>query len=1250
MKTDILGLSYQFPLVNEVIQKLSLSSDLGKVILVIGQPGSGKSVFMRQLYSALDAKIKCLTAVSAELLEKNESPRKYYGLFLKYKDIDNRKVLLLDSIDVLAYSRKRELQEWLFYVNKLKEIKGMTVVCASRNFEAEHLYPMNQQEWSEKINITPLPDEFINSIFGKLQYDYRAITPQFREFLKVPLYLRIVVDVIERGGDPKDIYTLHGLYAKLFELLNISTGEMAILTTLAEQMIRDRTLYLAYPTISVQLLEAVRKMRRPGLLAVITIDSSNQRLSFSHQTLIDYFVAWKNINEDKSLIDFILEHKQSLFIRPTLKHILGFLRSSSEKRLFAELSSLFFKQPSKEIGFYQGKVTVRTHIKTAILADMASWDRTSVNEAKFLLRIFNEAPDKQILMIQFFNSNPTVDWYKSLKDLYILPAIKQKNDTNIEYRTILSFVTSIAKSYPSEIFEVSSLLLKQDYNRMIEWFFRRISDELNDIMDNLDSSIQNKYVDLIEEVIRKGFAKWYYEILVFCKRIAKYSPQKAIRLYLDYVLEELQDKDSKINSSQGSLAQSFNEVLPPIYQRIPYETLLILTDFFEEILSENCSGERKLWDYPDELLYAEHSERFGLNAFYYWYKNRLLEFCNDMNEDVKKIILKLEDSKWISQRQLSMLCKTHHPLQYKNDLLSYVKMILSSDLNDNDMFKEDELYFRALRKIFDAINEDERNDIISCILRLHFEDRLKVRIWIWAALHNIPERYHSRVVTDKLKEISQKYNLEEEYKYKAPLRSTSFQAAQPPVPADVLRNKAPEELYNFLVQNRELKHRWDYDENKFFGGVEQLAQVVASVFWEDLGKYKKVIQKLSIDSANDEYIAWFFISLSQKDIPLEQLDWIIDIAVTVYTREKVGKEIVRFIEKISDIISEEHLNKLKEVIINLSKSKDPQKDTFFDSREKGYSNDALTDGINTTRGSIPSLVIKLLSRYKEEWLTEILITLSKDPTISVRASLVRYLPYAIRSLGWDKCFKIFSNAFEKGPEEYHKIIIDFLRYVPKDKFLNLKDILFKLKSNIEGPLGETYSVLMTIYYLRKLITEDDLMDILNNSKLNNEARRESFDLLANQVRFEETVDLSLKILMKLVESSVKVAGRSSIIFRQARIDDFIKFIPLIEKILQKPKIRGESLYYILGYLEKCLLIEPIKVFELLEKILNSGGEDFYNLREFIPASHSKAPLNIINTILECFPEYEEKAMKLLDKLIELRWEGVKEYLHAFDRL
>ncbi|HDK26228.1 MAG TPA: AAA family ATPase [Candidatus Atribacteria bacterium] len=1243
---------YFYPEVKEIVSN-SLESTEGKVILIVGQPGSGKSVFMSQLYDEFKKReVEYLTAIRAEFLNETDSPKDVYELFTKVKDVDKPKVLLLDSLDVLAYSRRRKLQEWLFYIDNLKKIKRMIVVCASRSFEAEHLYPMNEQEWSEKIYIRLLPDEFIDKVLSKVNYDYNSISSEFRKFLRIPLHLRITVEIIKNGGDPKNIFDLHGLYAKLFEVLKISTEEMSLLMQLSELMIKNRTIYLPYSLIGIPLLNKIKEMKdSPGIMGIVQIDSRNQRISFSHQTLIDYLSALKVLNENKSIADFVVKHGQSLFIRPTIRHILGLLRILSQKRLFEELEKIFFKKYfEKKIGFGSAEEkSIRLHIKTAILANMASWNNPTIEEGKFLLRLFNEAEDGQQLMIQFFNNKPTSGWYEVLKEIYILPILKKSDEEDIKWRIIISFLADIAKDKLYEVLDICLFLLeKQKHSITLEWFIRKVSDEISKI--ELEDTLKEKYTQVLEQAIRKGIFSWYYEIVISCKRMAKYSPEKALQLYFECVLKELKNKNSKIISSQGSLTKSFEKILPSLYEKVPYETLLTTTNFFEQILVNNYVGKKRLWDNPNELLYSQHAQRFGLNAFYEWYKNKILEFCSSLTEPAKQIIEKLEQSKWESQRQLSMLCKLRNIDFYKNDILDYIRNILKSSLENSSMYRQSELFIRTIERVFKAkvIEEEEKEEIINEILSLDFDDDLQARVWIWEPLHHIPEKYRNEKVKQRLKEIREKFNFEEEYKYTPPIESTGVKVAQPIAKADELRKKSPEELYEFLIKNRDLKGRWDLENDIFYGGVRELAQEVAKVFVEDLRRYREVLIKLAKDSANDEYISWFFIEVSKKGINEEYIDWLIELVFLVYKRENLQREIIFTFEKVREFLTERHFCKVKNTLLEFSKAKDPEEDKFFEYRKQGYSNDALTEGINSTRGSLIPLAISLLHKFEDNLLLEILEKLSKDKTISVRAVLVRYLPYAIKPIGWDKCFELFSNAFEKGAEEYVECITDFLRCVPQNKFEQVKEIIDKIWKKRNGKLGIDYALLMGIYYLRGFVSGEDLMNVFKDKELIEEGKEECFNLLANQVKFKENVDKCLKIISNLLDTNF-LKGRLSILFMQARPEDFKKFVPIIEKIIRKPKVRGEALYYTLEYLEKSILFDPLEVFNLLENLLSNVGEDFYNLRDYIPASHSKAPLNIINTILECYPEEENRALEALDKLIKLNWEGVNEYLYALDR-
>jgi len=79
----------------------------------------------------------------------------------------------------------------------------------------------------------------------------------------------------------------------------------------------------------------------------------------------------------------------------------------------------------------------------------------------------------------------------------------------------------------------------------------------------------------------------------------------------------------------------------------------------------------------------------------------------------------------------------------------------------------------------------------------------------------------------------------------------------------------------------------------------------------------------------------------------------------------------------------------------------PTEDHFLEYRKEGYSNTALSEGINSTRGVMCEAILKSLTNIPEdEELISVLKHLAEDDTISVRASLVYYLPLGLKPLGW----------------------------------------------------------------------------------------------------------------------------------------------------------------------------------------------------------------------------------------------------------
>jgi hypothetical protein len=293
----------------------------------------------------------------------------------------------------------------------------------------------------------------------------------------------------------------------------------------------------------------------------------------------------------------------------------------------------------------------------------------------------------------------------------------------------------------------------------------------------------------------------------------------------------------------------------------------------------------------------------------------------------------------------------------------------------------------------------------------------------------------------------------------------------------------------------------------------------------------------------------------------------------------------------------------------------------------------------------------ILEKFKESFLIEILDKLSKDKTISVRAALIAYLPSTIKVLGWEKSFELFSNAFEKGAEEYSDLIPKFLRYATKEDIGSMKDILERMWKKREGTLGKAYALLVTIFYFRELYPMEKVIETITDEKLTEEGKQESSRLLLRQLEFKENVDKSLGVINKLLELKKFTAIDWGYMFAMTKPEEFHKVKLVILEMINNPELWDHrGLYQMLEYLEKSLLISPFKVFELLEKMVLKMDKSVWDKENLRWIHFSKAPLNIINTIFECFPEKEDRAMKVLDRLIELNWSGVDDYLYSVDRI
>lgn len=840
MNKDIKGFSFQAPLLDTISELcLNPSDKEGRALLIYGVPGSGKSVFLSQLYRLLEDKIDFLTAIRAELSNEND-PEEVIKLFKEAESIAEPKVLILDSLDVLASGRMPELHRWLYCLNKLRKMPFVTAVCACRSFEAEHLYPLNIQDWSQKYPLELPDNEWIRKVIESTDYPREKISDNLLGALRVPLHLRLEVDILGKKGKISDTETIQSLYTKLFELHSLGEDESSLLGQVADKMVENKSVQIPLACITVPNQQLINNIVRAGIIGI-----SDSNVSFFHQTLVDFILARDIINKGKSLRDFLLEYKQSIFVRPIIRHILILLRPIPRK-LIEELEQIFLDE---------GSPPMRTHTKVGILANMASWPDPTEQETLFLLRIF-ETQGGSSLMSQFFARIPHKGWFPKLKDRSLIPSLKEEG---IKKSVSLSYIQAIAKDYPNEVLDIALELLTQKPSRELEFFFFRLFDTMD--QTKLAPSEKEKYGDLIERIVQGGFIEWYYEIQRLCMQLSKIDPERALSLFL-YALQKesaaYNDLSQRTASNANSLIStlSFLDLLYEIEKKIPLVTLLKTADFLEDIFNKS-----HLQDTPDALLYEERDKWFGLDAFYEWFKNLALDFSKTFPSEAPQLIHKLKKSNWHTQRQLVYLCMLQAPQQYIGEIREHIYSILERNPDDPSPEHEDQLLLQLLSLGFTYLPQVDQQRIMAKINSLSFDDDLCTKIWVWRPLHHIPESLHTPAVKERLRELDRRFG---PYRYQSPYRISGGHVVSP-VPKTELGKMEPEALYEFLIANRNLKeYDWEAMDDVLLGGTEELASEAAGVMAEDLDKYQGIIDRLADSAENDIYLKWILAKVLGK--------------------------------------------------------------------------------------------------------------------------------------------------------------------------------------------------------------------------------------------------------------------------------------------------------------------------------------------------------------------------------------------------
>jgi len=502
-----------------------IEAETSSTTIVLGSPGCGKSAIMATLGHWAINEHYVLLAIKADYLSNtvNTLEDLQQDLHLSWNIQDSirsiastdKVILLIDQLDGVAemLDRKPErLNILLSLIQSLAETKNVHIVATCREFEFRHGTQFARLESFERLDLQLPAWEHIAPLLEIEQHTPTAMGEALQELLRTPLHLDIFLKVAKSG---EVFESLSKLLDHLWKVRILEKPEaqqaIACLTQLAKRMTTDEVLWVP-SAIADENPKIYHALEQAGILIT---NSDNSTLGFCHQTFYDHTLARDFARDSKSLIDFVLDGQDGIFIRPMLLRSLNYLRGTAPFNYQRHLNTLLISTDRP----------IRSHIHTLLIEFVCAQIEPDNTEARLIIPLLNSETEG-IKVLDSMIGSP--GWFRRLRDrTEFIQWLEKAPEQAVYCCPLLTTAASFAAD------DVWGLL--EEY-----WLHEQTYDLFSIRAIWNIGQWTHKRVDLIRQVIQRSNIDWH-TVAAIAERVAEFLPNdaaKIIRSHLDQRLEK----------------------------------------------------------------------------------------------------------------------------------------------------------------------------------------------------------------------------------------------------------------------------------------------------------------------------------------------------------------------------------------------------------------------------------------------------------------------------------------------------------------------------------------------------------------------------------------------------------------------------------------------------------------------------------------------------------------------------------------
>ena len=327
-----------------------IEASTGSTQAVLGAPGSGKSALVSTLAHRYIERGWPVLAIKADMLDVEISGeaglREHLGLdaspddFLEQLAKTVPVLLILDQVDALAGYidlRTARLSVLLNLVRRLGRTHNIHIVISSRTFEFQHDSRL-KTVGADSVTLELPPRSEVLQLLKSHGVRAAGWPQDAQEVMRSPQALATYLSLHGRHASEAfaSYQTMLDRLWKERVLEHDRGGPRSLLATeIANRMAEEESLWLATARFDENTSDI------DGLEAAGILTRLDRRVGFTHQTLFDYALARNFAREPGRLSRYVLERRESLFLRPKLWAALTYLRDAEPNTYHDEIEAVW---------------------------------------------------------------------------------------------------------------------------------------------------------------------------------------------------------------------------------------------------------------------------------------------------------------------------------------------------------------------------------------------------------------------------------------------------------------------------------------------------------------------------------------------------------------------------------------------------------------------------------------------------------------------------------------------------------------------------------------------------------------------------------------------------------------------------------------------------------------------------------------------------------------------------------------------